>query len=115
MPYSEKILQGIQGLIAFLLELLELLLGILNLFLTMLLGQLDQEMEKNKEKLHSVEYQIEASEKEKTTDKRDRHLEEKQNLLNCQWKLERRKEYIEKLLLNVEKLQQKIENLKRRK
>ena len=70
------------------------------------LEDMEREREDNKEKIQSVEKLITESEREKATEKTEEHLREKQNLLSAQWKLERRKEKLEKLQLNTEKVLQ---------
>ncbi|KAM8747521.1 uncharacterized protein AB9X84_015511 isoform 2-T2 [Acanthopagrus schlegelii] len=69
----------------------------------------DGEREDNKEKIQSVEKLITRSEREKATEATEELLREKQKLLSAQWKLERKKEDLEKLQLNTEKVLQSEE------
>ncbi|XP_030286831.1 uncharacterized protein LOC115589809 [Sparus aurata] len=73
------------------------------------LEDVEREREDNKEKIQSVEKLITESEREKTTEKTEELLREKQKLLSAQWKLERRKEELEKVQLNTEKVLQSEE------
>ncbi|XP_030286835.1 rho-associated protein kinase 1-like [Sparus aurata] len=73
------------------------------------LEDVEREREDNKEKIQSVEKLITESEREKATEKTEEILREKQNLLSAQWKLEWRKEELEKLQLNTEKVLQREE------
>ncbi|XP_073331649.1 uncharacterized protein [Pagrus major] len=75
----------------------------------LLLEDVEREREDNKEKIQSVERLITESEREKATEKTEEHLREKGKLLNAQWKLERRKEELEKLQLNTDKVLQSEE------
>ncbi|XP_030286857.1 uncharacterized protein LOC115589827 isoform X2 [Sparus aurata] len=75
------------------------------------LEEIENEREENKKKLQSVEKEIAESEKEKATDRTEGYLREKKALLNAQWKLEKRKEEVEKQQLNMDKLLQKTEGM----
>ncbi|XP_039465348.1 uncharacterized protein LOC120438881 isoform X1 [Oreochromis aureus] len=75
------------------------------------LEEINKELAENKEKLCLVENEIAKSEKEKETDKTERHLQEKQSLLSVQRKLEKRKEELENLQLNMEKQLQQTEDI----
>ncbi|XP_036967481.1 chromosome partition protein Smc-like [Acanthopagrus latus] len=70
------------------------------------LEDVEREREDNKEKIQSVEKLITESEREKATETTEELLREKQKLLSAQWKLERKKEDLEKLQLNTEKVLQ---------
>ena len=73
------------------------------------LEDVEREREDNKEKIQSVEKLITESEREKATETTEELLREKQKLLSAQWKLERKKEDLEKLQLNTEKVLQSEE------
>ncbi|XP_036967443.1 uncharacterized protein LOC119026892 isoform X1 [Acanthopagrus latus] len=73
------------------------------------LDDVEREREDNKEKIQSVEKLITESEREKATETTEELLREKQKLLSAQWKLERKKEDLEKLQLNTEKVLQSEE------
>ncbi|KAM8747517.1 butyrophilin subfamily 3 member A2-like isoform 1-T3 [Acanthopagrus schlegelii] len=73
------------------------------------LEDVERDREDNKEKIQSVEKLITRSEREKATEATEELLREKQKLLSAQWKLERKKEDLEKLQLNTEKVLQSEE------
>lgn len=75
------------------------------------LEETNKELAENKEKLCLVENEIAKSEKEKETGKTQRYLEEKQSLLSVQRKLEKRKEELENLQLNMGKQLQYIKDI----
>ena len=80
------------------------------------LEDVERKRGENKEKLQSVETFISESDREKATDKTERYLREKQILLNSQRELEKRKEELEKLQLDTEKVLQSkdaVDNLSR--
>ncbi|XP_067435914.1 mRNA export factor GLE1-like [Thunnus thynnus] len=80
------------------------------------LEDVERKRGENKEKLQSVETFISESDREKATDKTERYLREKQILLNAQRELEKRKEELEKLQLDTEKVLQSkdaVDNLSR--
>ncbi|XP_036967452.1 uncharacterized protein LOC119026896 isoform X2 [Acanthopagrus latus] len=110
---SMNTLEELDAWEAVLSPLTELKTGVVNQRekLRLQLEEIENEREENKGKLQLVEKEIEESEKEKTADRTEGYLREKKALLNAQWKLEKRKEEVEKQQLNMEKLLQKAEDM----
>lgn len=75
------------------------------------LDEIEKERKDNKDKINLVDKNIRDSEAEKATDKTDGYLRGKENLLNAQDKLEKRKEEVEKQHLKLHHLLQRTEDV----
>lgn len=110
---SEETREERQTLATVLTPLKEVKKGLMNQRdqLKRLLEEIEKERQENKEKVRLVEIEITASENNNATERTQGYLREKQNLLNAQWKLETRKEEMEKQQLDMDRLLQKIESV----